>query len=231
MKITVVNGTEEKSYERAPKNIFLSAFAGKAEIKEWYLPKDMPNFCCGCATCITEGEGKCRDARYFMPIWKSIEAADLVVFVSPVYAGHAPAALKNLLDHFEWAWMTHRPRRAMFGKRAFIIIDGGGRGAKSAAQDIIDSLNWWGIAEVETFYTDAGHSDESAPIAAAEKYLRTDFNTPVKTPRFLKKRFIACARSRAKLIASETAADKISVDSEYWRARGWTDKAAPWKNT
>ena len=240
MKITVINATEKQGAVYALKESFLRPFAGKAEIKEWYLPKDMPNFCNGCETCVTESETKCHDARSFMPIWKSIEAADLVVFATPTYAGHVPAALKNLLDHFEWAWMTHRPRPAVFGKRALILATCGIAG-KSAATDITDSLEGWGFADIRCFraeFRDASSAKDTTDISAniestlsalSAKYQRTDFSVPAKMPRRLKRRFNACRAARIKLIDAETARETLSADSRYWQESGWLDKSRPWK--
>ena len=47
MKITVINGTAKKGVTYHLKEIFLDEFRGKAEITEFYLPKDGPGFCSG----------------------------------------------------------------------------------------------------------------------------------------------------------------------------------------
>lgn len=51
MKITVINGTEKHGVTYRLKEIFLSEFKGKADITEYYLPKDCPDFCIGCTNC------------------------------------------------------------------------------------------------------------------------------------------------------------------------------------
>ena len=51
MKITVINGTEKHGSTYNLKEIFLSLFKDKAEITEYYLPKDCPGFCIGCTNC------------------------------------------------------------------------------------------------------------------------------------------------------------------------------------
>ena len=44
MKITVINGTEKHGVTYRLKEMFLEPFRGKAEITEFYLPKDGPGF-------------------------------------------------------------------------------------------------------------------------------------------------------------------------------------------
>jgi len=56
MKITVINGTEKHGVTYRLKEIFLSEFKGKADITEYYLPKDCPDFCIGCTNCFFKGE-------------------------------------------------------------------------------------------------------------------------------------------------------------------------------
>ena len=70
---------------------------------------------------------------------------------SPAYVFHVTGAMKALLDHFAYRWMPHRPAPEMFGKRAVIITQCLGSGAKSAAKDIKHSLSWWGISKIEIF--------------------------------------------------------------------------------
>ncbi len=62
MNITVINGTEKRGVTYRLKDIFLSKFKDKANITEYYLPKDCPSFCNGCTNCILKGESTCLDA-------------------------------------------------------------------------------------------------------------------------------------------------------------------------
>lgn len=47
--------------------------------------------------------------------------------------------------------MPHRPAPGMFTKRAVIITQCLGAGAKTAAKDIKHSLSWWGISRILVF--------------------------------------------------------------------------------
>ena len=62
MNITVINGTEKHGVTYRLKEMFLTEFKDKADITEYYLPKDCPDFCVGCTNCIFKGEYTCKDA-------------------------------------------------------------------------------------------------------------------------------------------------------------------------
>ncbi len=153
MKITVINGTEKRGVTCKLKNIFLEQFQS-AEITEYYLPKDCPSFCAGCTSCFMRGEETCKDYLYVNTIEKSLKEADLIVMTSPVYVLHATGAIKALLDRLAYRWMPHRPAPEMFKKRAVIITQGVGSGAKSTAKDIKDSLSRWGISKIGVRHID-----------------------------------------------------------------------------
>ena len=148
MKITVVNGTEKHGVTYKLKEIFLNELRGRAEITEFYLPKDCPNFCIGCTACFLTDEHRCKDAEYIQKIEESLLSADLLVFTSPAYVFHTTGAMKAMLDHFGYRWMPHRPAKEMFGKRAVIITQCLGAGGTSVAKDIKDSLSWWGVSSI-----------------------------------------------------------------------------------
>ena len=116
MKIAVINGTEKRGVTYRLKEAFLDGFKDRADITEFYLPKDCPDFCIGCTTCISTDEHKCKDAGYVQKIEKALLEADLLVFTSPAYVFHATGAMKAMLDHFGYRWMPHRPAKEMFGK-------------------------------------------------------------------------------------------------------------------
>ena len=108
MKITVINGTEKHGVTYRLKEIFLETFSD-ADITEFYLPKDCPNFCIGCTRCILKGESTCKDVNKISVITKALLKADLIVMTSPAYVMHTTGAMKALLDHLAYLWMPHRP--------------------------------------------------------------------------------------------------------------------------
>ena len=150
MKIVVINGTEVKGCTYRMKELFLENLRNDSDIIEFYLPKDMPKFCCGC-TCFLKSELLCPHSEYTMPIWNAILDADLLVFAYPVYALRTPGQMKALLDHFACHWMVHRPDKKMFSKRAVIITQSIGAPNGTAQKDVATSLTWLGVSDIKKF--------------------------------------------------------------------------------
>lgn len=227
MNITVINGSEDLGAAAALKERFLAHFSATSEIKQWFMPQDLPNFCRGCEICVTDSETKCRDARFFMPLWKSLIAADLIVIVTPTYGNGIPSSLKNLFDHFEWAAMPHRPRAAMFGKPAVILAAGrNGQDCQSAVKYIKAAVGRWGISAAAYVEVTDGRRNGSA--FDFEK-LMTAVNSRSKTPFALKRKFKACRAMRKKIIEAEKASGELSADSRYWTGNDLLTRN-PWKN-
>ncbi len=237
MKITVINGTEKHGVTYKLKEIFIERFKATAEITEYYLPKDCPNFCNGCANCFTKGEHSCKDFAYIQSIEKSLLQADLIVMTSPSYVMHATGAMKTLLDHFAYRWMPHRPADEMFGKRAVIITQCVGAGARSAAKDIKHSLSWWGISKIGIFTAalmrdivwDRLSENRRRKLTKkisklSEKFLNIDHAKPAHTNIMTKIKFEICRLIKKKLYKI----DPEYTDVKYWQIRGWLGKKRPW---
>lgn len=237
MNITVINGTEKHGVTYRLKEVFLSDFRGKASITEYYLPKDCPNFCNGCVSCIVKGEGACKDAEYIKRIEKSLLEADLIVMTSPAYVFHTTGAMKALLDHFAYRWMPHRPAPEMFGKRAVIITQCLGAGAKSAARDIKNSLSWWGISKIGVFsgalmgdiiwerLSKKKRSELTRKVKRlSQRFLQIDYTKPAHTGLITKAKFFVC-----RMVITLHKNDPAYLDGRYWSEQGWLGKVRPWK--
>lgn len=238
MKITVINATEKHGMTYRLKEIFLEEFRRKSDITEYYLPKDCPNFCMGCTNCILKGEKNCRDAEKIRTIEKSLLEADLIVMTSPAYVMHTTGAMKALLDHFAYRWMVHRPAPEMFKKRAVILTQCLGAGAKSTAKDIKHSLSWWGISKIGIF-TGALMSDivwdklperKQSELAEkvkklSQKFSCIDYTKPAHTNLITKIKFSFCRIIQKSIHKS----DSSYLDGKYWAQQGWLEKGRPWK--
>lgn len=238
MKITVINGTEKQGVTYKLKNIFMERFKS-AEITEYYLPKDCPSFCVGCTSCFVKGENNCKDFIYINAIEKSLIEADLIVMTSPAYVMHATGAMKALLDHFGYRWMPHRPAPEMFGKRAVIITQCLGAGAKSTAKDIKHSLSWWGISKIGVF-NGALMNDiiwNKLPENRRKKltkninklavqFSKINYAKPAYTTLITKIKFTLCRLIQKQVRKNGDA----GLDYEYWVNNGWLGKGRPWKS-
>lgn len=238
MKIAVINGTEKHGVTYRLKEMFLSDFKGQANITEYCLPRDCPNFCCGCVSCTMNGENTCKDVAYIGRIEASLLEADLIVMTSPAYVFHATGAMKTFLDHFVYRWMPHRPAPEMFAKRAVILTQCLGAGAGSAAKDIKHSLSWWGISKIGVF-TGALMDDivwEKLPEQRrakltrnvkklSQKFARMDYTRPAHTNLSTKIKFYVCRIMQQSLHKNDPA----YLDGKYWAEQGWLGKTRPWR--
>ena len=238
MNITVINATEKKGVTYNLKEIFLEQFRGKAEITEFYLPKDGPGFCTGCTNCFRTGKALCKDAEKVQKIEKALLEADLLVFTSPAYVFHTTGAMKAMLDHFGYRWMPHRPAKEMFGKRAVIITQCLGAGSKSTAKDMKDSLSWWGISKIKVckfrlmsdiHWDNIPEKRRSKMIACLEKTAdqmrMIDYSKPGHTSLIVKVKFYAVRMLQTSLGKKNPE----YTDYRYWKKQGWIEKERPWK--
>jgi len=238
MKITVINGTEKHGVTWRLKEIFLAEFRETADITEYYLPKDCSCFCTGCTNCMLKGENTCKDADQIRVIERSLLAADLIVMTSPAYVFHTTGAMKSLLDHLAYRWMPHRPAPEMFAKRAVILTQCLGAGAKSAAKDIRHSLSWWGISQIgiftgalmEDIVWDRLSERRQAVLtrkikSLAVRFARMDYGKPAHCKLSVKIKFMVCRAMQKSLYK----ANPEYLDSSYWARQGWLGKRRPWR--
>ena len=148
MNITLIRATKRQNsstYNAA--KYFISKLSNVDSVFEFTLPDDMPHICRGCCACLKGSEDKCGGAAYLQPINEAMEKSDLFIFCSPVWCFHTPGQIKTFLDHYGYRWLVHRPTFHMLKKQAVIIATAGGGGLKSAAKDIKDSMDYWGVAK------------------------------------------------------------------------------------
>ncbi|MCH3963365.1 MAG: NAD(P)H-dependent oxidoreductase [Clostridium sp.] len=233
MKIVAVYGTEHRGSTYNISRLFLEELKPEtSEVIEFFLPKDMSDFCCGCSSCFTISEKSCPHYSQVNLIREAIEKSDLMIFASPVYVFHASGQMKALLDHFGFQWMVHRPNKTMFSKIALVVSTAAGGGIKSTNKDIVDSLTFWGVGRIFTYgkavaavnwqgvseKKKAGIKKDVAKLSA--KILRKSNNVKPSTKvkilfyimRFVQKKFTI-----------------NPVDKEYWQNQGWLGNKRPWK--
>lgn len=123
MKITLIHGQSHKGSTYHVARILAEKIDG--EITEIVLPRDFDQMCVGCAQCIKKDEKLCPHYEKLAPITEAIDAADLLIFESPVYVYHVTSAMKALLEHYGWRWIMHRPEESMFKKADGLYRDRG----------------------------------------------------------------------------------------------------------
>ncbi|WP_291581289.1 flavodoxin family protein [Clostridium sp. UBA6640] len=228
MKITVINGTEIKGCTYNIKENFLEILRDGNEIIEFYLPKDLPNFCCGCKNCFFKGEQFCPHAEYVMPIWNTILNADLLIFTSPVYALRTTSQMKNLLDHLCVHWMVHRPDERMFNKRAVILTNAVGIFNGGAQKDIATSLSWLGISDIKklgigllegVIWNELSNKRKNIIIRQTKKIAGKYKKTRIGHKGIKVRIKFAITKMMHQAVAKKEKT--LSVDNQYWVDKGW----------
>lgn len=229
MKIVIINGQNHKGSTYHIAHIVADKIGG--EITDFFLPRDFNEFCVGCTKCFTVSETLCPHYEKLKPITTALDEADVIILASPVYVYHVTGAMKALLDHYGYRWMSHSPEESMFKKQGICISTAAGAGMKSTNKDMLDSLYFWGVAKRYKY---------GLAVAAV------DWNS-VSTK---KKKAIEKATDR---IAGKVKRNSSNVkpgiqtkiffwimhymqrngfnprDVEYWKEKGWTENNRPWK--
>ncbi len=233
MNILMINGTmRQGSSYRIGKLMIEKIAAEEDQIIELFLPKDMPEFCRGCAVCITEGEKKCPDYLMYMKrVTRMIDEADFLVFTSPVHVLHVTGAMKALLDHYGYRFMVHRPEASMFRKQAVVVATGAGGGMRSTIKDIKSSLFFWGVARIYTYGIAVGATQwEDVSMAVKAKIVEDVDKMAVKFTRETDKVEPSFWTELLFYILRHMHKKGMNpVDQAYWKEKGWLDKERPWK--
>lgn len=212
---------------------FIQSLTGDHHVLEFILPKDLPNFCTGCYTCMHKSHEGCPHKTAILPIMEAILEADVLVFTTPVYCLRTPASMKALLDHlFVW-WMVHRPQKDMFYKHAVIIAAGAGAGMKSAAKDIKTSFTYWGISHVQTIHV---RSMAESWSDMKEDHKQKVYQKLSKVAKNIENKHL-CVKLKIKaifymmrwMIKKDMSASP--TDHDYWKTQGWLAKKRPWHNS
>jgi multimeric flavodoxin WrbA len=107
--------------------------------------------CVGCFKCIIESEQNCPHYKQTAVLKQAILDADLVILTSPVYVFDVSGSMKNLLDHFGYQWLSHRPEQSMFNKLGLSVVTAAGAGLNPTTKTLKTNLRWWGMKKVFSF--------------------------------------------------------------------------------
>ena len=230
MKIVMIHGQNHKGSTYQIGRMIANKIGKEEEIVEFFLPKDLNHFCIGCYACI-EDPAKCPFYEEKNKIMAEVEAADVLIFTTPTYCLRASAPMKSFIDLTFNYWMSHRPRKCMFRKKAIVVSTAAGNGAKKAVKDITDALFYWGIPYILPYgiciqaMNWNGVSDkkkqkiEKDTTKLANKVLRKKVGrVGIKTKAvFLMMRMM----QKANMMSGED-------DRAYWEKQGWLEKERPW---
>ncbi|MBC8061169.1 MAG: flavodoxin family protein [Clostridiaceae bacterium] len=232
MNIVAIYGTEHKGSTYNIVQLFLGKLLGEQdELTEFYLPKDMPHFCQGCALCFGKGESFCPHRDKITPIQIAMGKANLIILASPVYVLHVSGQMKAFLDHFGFQFMIHRPDKTMFSKTAIVVTTAAGGGMKSTIKDMTMSLTHWGVGKIFTYGKAVAASDWKGVSDDKKKQIEKEVNklsvkiankSKSSIPGFKVKSLFYIMRFIQKKFAFNP------IDKDYWEEQGWLKKKRPW---
>lgn len=236
MNICVIHGSPRKGNTRYATECFMKALQNYSpvEFTQFYLPKDMPHFCYGCYTCFEKGEDKCPHAEQVQPIVEAIRAAEGLIFTTPVYALAESGAIKALLDHLSYIYISHRPMEEAFSKVAFVLTTTAGAGGKNAIKTISKSLNHWGIKRIQSVSIGLFAKDwKDMPAKKQHKYDKIIQQKAKKFNSILLHREGISTRLYTRFFFNMIRKMLIGfqenhTDRAYWAEKGWLGKKRPY---
>lgn len=229
MKIVLIHGQNHKGSSYHIGRLIADKLETDNQITEFFLPKDVEHFCLGCYRCI-EDETQCPFYAQKKVIMEAIEKAEILIFTTPTYCMRASAPMKNFMDLTFTYWMSHKPRKVMFEKKAIVISTAAGTGMKAAMKDISNALFYWGVPyirhygiAVQAMNWQQVSEDKKAKIQKdttklANMLLRNKVRVGLKT------------KFMFQMMRMMQKADMGSspVEKKYWQDNGWLDGNRPW---
>ena len=233
MKIVVINGQNHKGSSRNTGELLVSNISGEKTVREYFLPRDLNHFCAGCLACL-EGPERCPYWPEKQPLIQDMLEADLLVFTSPNYCMMPSAPMKAFLDLFFTNWMSHRPLKEMFFKRAVVITTAAGAGAKKAAKLVADNLTNWGVPEIHTYSALVGATNWGMVPAGKKARIERDMQ---KLARRLSRRKKVSVGLKTRILfrffggMQKAGWGASPAEKQYWTENGWLSGGKPWKTT
>lgn len=235
MKITIIHGQMHKGVTYTMTKTLCDNLRKEGdETKEFFLPKDGPEFCHGCNQCFLKGEEFCPSADKMQPIVQAIEWADVLILDSPNYVMEMNGAMKNLFDHLAYRWVTHRPTTSMFHKIGITISSSAGAPANHTVRSMAKQLKWMCCPKVYTF---PFICNALGPSELKEEKKRKMIHKAEKIAKAVRKRVgKQNASLRGKLFFQLFRKMQLSPDAswnptdrDWWVNQGWTKNVRPWK--
>lgn len=230
MQIVLIHGQNHKGSTYHIGRMLAEQFS-ESEIKEFFLPRNLGHFCTGCYACITDEE-KCPFYAEKKKIMDEVENADLLIFTTPTYCMRASAPMKAFIDLTFTYWMSHRPRKCMFSKRAVVISTAAGTGMKSAMKDIRNALFYWGVPYIKEYGIAVQAMSWEQVSDRKKDRIKQDIEqlaTKIashQNPRVgFKTRFIFGVMR----MMQNKGWGSSPVEKQYWEINGWLGKKRPWK--
>ena len=235
MKVTVIHGQSHKGITYTMTNTLLKHLnCEQDEVREFFLPKEGPDYCYGCSSCFLRGEEHCPSSDKVQPIAKAIEWAEVIILDSPCYVLEMSGALKSLMDHLAYRWITHRPHGSMFTKVGVTVCSSAGVPTRGVLKSMGKQLKWMGIPKVyylglmaQAITVNELKEEKEIEIEKKAKNIAKRVNSRVEHPHIGIRGMIMFNIFR-KMQSSQKAAWNPK-DRDWWVNQGWTQGVRPWK--
>lgn len=230
MNIVTINGQNHKGSSYMMGRLLAEKLTEEENIKEFFLPKDLNNFCLGCYACI-ESEDKCPFWEQKKRIIDAMQKADLLIFTTPNYCLAPSGAMKNFLDMCFDMWMVHKPKEWMFKKKAVILSASAGASCGGVFKVLKASLSGWGISYIKAFGLPVHAMNWKGVGEKEREKIEKKLNALSKS---LENRKAPHTGIKVKLNFSlmrmlhKKGWDSSPTEGEYWKEKGWLDKERPW---
>lgn len=234
MKIAVIYGQEHRGVSYTMTHAVLEKLmADGDEVREFFLPKDGPGFCVGCNACFVRGEEHCPGAEKVQPIMRAMEEADIIMLATPNYCMEMSGAMKNLLDHFAYRWVTHRPHPGMFTKVGLVLSSSAGAPPSGTVKSLRRQLKWLCVPTVYCF------PFVSNAMSAADLSEKKRREIERRAEKLARKLIRAAARRRVGLrtklqfllfrgMQKGESSAWNPTDRSWWVEQGWLAGKKPW---
>lgn len=234
MKIVIIHGQSHKGITYGITSEVLKNLCKDEDVKtEFFLPGDGPDFCYGCFNCFMKGEETCPSADKVQPIIKAMEESDIIILDSPNYVMEMSGSLKNLMDHFAYRWITHRPHGSMFKKTGVVICSSAGAPPIATVKSMAKQLRWMGVPKVYKL----GMACMAAPGEGMKPKIKAKMEKKARQVARKARKAAQNAhpglREKAEFgifrkMQSAPGSAWNPKDRDWWVDQGWTKDVRPW---
>ena len=230
MKVVMINGQNHKGSTYTIGRMIADKISSDENIVEFFLPRDLNYFCTGCYSCMDD-DSKCPFYEEKNRIMAEVESADVLIFTTPTYCLRASAPMKSFIDLTFIYWMSHRPRKCMFSKKAVVVSTAAGSGAKKAVKDVTDALFYWGIPYILSYGICIQAMNWDG--VSEKKKDRIEKDTARIANKVLKKKKASPGIKTKLLFSLMRMMQKANFgsgegDKTYWEKNGWLENVRPW---
>lgn len=186
MKILAILGSPHKGSSYHAIKIIETALKRKGKVDFEYLFLKDANLktCAGCFQCLQKGQANCPHKDDRDRIIDKMQAADGIIFSSPVYVMGVTGLMKNFIDRL--AFSCHRP---MFHKHGLAIANTGAMGQGQVSKymaDVMRIIGFWTVERVGIVTSPFDVKNitpkaRKALVAAAERFhhnIKQDSHSP-----------------------------------------------------